>query len=71
MTKRNPTVTLNVTAKELAILSRFVDWNSPYDQLRTKINEAEKDMRVANREKNRLNKQERKERKLYRVEGLT
>lgn len=59
MSTKNPTVALHVTAKELAMIERALGWPAQIGTLRDKLSAAGKDMRLANREKNRLNKQER------------
>ncbi len=56
MNEKNPTVALHVTAKELAMIERALSWPAQIGSLRDKLSAADKDMRLANREKNRLNK---------------
>lgn len=56
MSEKNPTVALHVTAKELAMIERALGWPAQIGSLRDKLNAAGKDMRLANREKNRANK---------------
>lgn len=58
----NPTVAINVTARELAILSAHVGYNSHYTTLRDKLSAAHEDMKQATRLKNREAKLARKER---------
>jgi len=63
---KNPTVPLHVTRKELAILSRKVGYTGVYKTLMDKLYAAEKDMRLATRQKNREVKLARRERKRLR-----
>jgi hypothetical protein len=59
VSKNNPTVALNVTAKELALISQLTGHhNGRLGSLGDKLNAADKDMRVAVRESRRLSKQE-------------
>lgn len=57
MSLKNPTVALHVTAKELAAIERAFGYAAPNGTLRDKLSAARKDMRLANREKNRYLKQ--------------
>lgn len=59
MSKNNPTVALNVTAKELALISQLMGHhNGRLGTLGDKLNAADKDMRIAVRESRRLSKEE-------------
>lgn len=69
MNAKNPTVALHVTAKELALIERALGWPAQIGSLRDKLNAADKDMKLANREKNRANKQFRLTRKRLLLEG--
>jgi hypothetical protein len=53
---KNPTVALHVTAKELAMIERALSWPTQIGSLRDKLSAAGKDMKIANRDKNRRNK---------------
>lgn len=59
----NPTVPIHVTAKELRVLSGLLGYNTGYTTLSDKLNEADKAMRLATRQKNREAKAARRERK--------
>lgn len=56
MNPKNPTVALHVTAKELAMIERALSWPAQIGTLRDKLSAANKEMILANRQKNRLNK---------------
>lgn len=45
-----------MSRKELALIERALSWPAKIGTLRDKLNAADKDMRLANREKNRANK---------------
>lgn len=59
MNEKNPTVALHVTSKELALIERVLGYNTAQGALRDKLSAAHKEMILANRQKNRLNKAER------------
>jgi hypothetical protein len=63
MSLKNPTVAVHLTAKELAMIHRGLAWPMQIGSLGDKLKAADKDMRIANREKNRLIKQKRLARK--------
>ena len=56
MNEKNPTVALHVTRKELALIERVLGYTAQLGTLRDKLNAADKEMRLATREKNRANK---------------
>jgi len=63
MSAGNPTVTIEVTEKELAYLKSLTGFPSyRFPQLQDKLTAADKDMRQAKRLKNRANKIARKAR---------
>lgn len=53
MSRTNPTVPINVTARELRLISDLFGWNGAPGSLREKLTEAGKDMQAATRIKNR------------------
>ena len=56
MSPKNPTVALHVTAKELALIERALGYTARRGALSDKLKAADKDMRLANRQKNREHK---------------
>jgi hypothetical protein len=62
MSSNNPTVPINVTAKELRVLSGLLGYDTPCTTLRDKLNGADDAMRLATRQKNREAKAARRER---------
>lgn len=66
MSTPNPTVALNVTARELSVLTNLLGYNTGCTTLRDKLTEAGKDMRLATRQKNREVKLARKAREAVR-----
>lgn len=60
MSAKNPTVSIEVTARELRVIGNLIGWNSPYTTLSDKLTDADKRMRLATREKNRAHKAARK-----------
>lgn len=63
MSNSNPTVPVNVTAKELRVISGLLGYYTPCTTLRDKLNAADDAMRLATRQKNREAKATRRERK--------
>ena len=60
--KKNPTVPVELTAKELRVLSGLLVYDTRYTTLSDKLNEADRAMRLATRQKNREVKRLRAER---------
>lgn len=63
MSGSNPTVPINVTAKELRVLSGLLGYDTHCITLRDKLSAADDAMRLATRQKNREAKAARKARK--------
>ena len=63
MSSSNPTVPINVTAKELRVLSGLLGYNTQCITLRDKLSAADDAMRLATRQKNREAKAARRERR--------
>ena len=60
MSAKNPTVSVELTARELRVITNLLGWDNPYTTLSDKLSDAEKRMRLATREKNRARKAARK-----------